>query len=88
MCCGRRTSLSGGGSGQPISGYRSARAGRAQHPRIHFQYVGRNGLSVLGPITGIRYRFDGQGAVVSVDPRDARSVAAVPNLRRVAWPVS
>ncbi len=50
---------------------------------VHFEYTGKTGLTVLGPITGSRYRFSGPGAVVAVDRRDAPSIAAVPNLRRV-----
>jgi hypothetical protein len=40
-------------------------------------------MTVVGGITGKRYRFDAPGARVSVDVRDRRSVAAVPNLRQV-----
>jgi hypothetical protein len=49
---------------------------------VVFEYVGRTGLTVLGPITGHRYRFAGPGAKVPVDSRDAASLAAVPNLER------
>lgn len=48
-----------------------------------FQYVGKAGLTVLGPRTGKRYRFDHPGAVVAVDPRDRRALAAVSLLRQV-----
>jgi len=50
---------------------------------VYFEYVGKTGLTVVGPITGSRYRFDGPGAIVAVDGRDASPVAAVPNLRQV-----
>jgi hypothetical protein len=53
---------------------------------IHFQYIGKTGLTVIGPITGRRYRFDHPGAFVGVDGRDAGSMAAVPNLRRAKAP--
>ncbi len=39
-------------------------------------------MTVIGPISGIRYRFEGPGARLEVDPRDRRSLAAVPNLRQ------
>jgi hypothetical protein len=52
----------------------------------YFQYLGRTGLTVVGPISGKRYRFDGYGAIVAVDPGDRRSLAAVPNLRQVRSP--
>jgi len=50
---------------------------------VYFEYIGKTGLTVVGPITGSRYRFDGPGAIVAVDGRDASPVAAVPNLRQV-----
>ena len=49
---------------------------------IRFEYVGATGMTVLGPITGRRYRFDRYGSQVLVDPRDAPSLASVPHLRR------
>lgn len=52
---------------------------------VEFQYTGRTGLSVLGPITRTRYRFNGPGARVAVDPRDAASLTAVPNVVRVNY---
>jgi hypothetical protein len=45
--------------------------------------VGTTGLTVLGPVTRKRYRFEGHGSRVSVDPRDVPSMAAVPHLRRI-----
>ena len=53
---------------------------------LHFEYVGQTGMTVTGPITGRRYRFDHPGAVLSVDGRDGPSLAAVPNLRRAKAP--
>jgi hypothetical protein len=56
----------------------------ASHPPLFFEYVGRTGLTVIGPITGRRYRFDQRGSRVAVDPADEPSMAAVPQLRQVA----
>lgn len=53
----------------------------------YFEYVGRTGMTVIGPITGRHYRFDGRGAVVAVDRRDEPSLPAVPHLRRLDGPV-
>ncbi|HKQ76131.1 MAG TPA: hypothetical protein VJ810_20725 [Blastocatellia bacterium] len=50
---------------------------------VYFEYLGATGLTVLGPVTGNRYRFDRHGARVAVDLRDRLSMAAVPNLRQV-----
>ena len=49
----------------------------------YFQYIGKTGLTVMGPRTRKRYRFDNPGAVVVVDPRDKHALAAVPALREV-----
>ena len=52
----------------------------------HFQYLGKTGLTVMGPRTRKRYRFDRPGAIVAVDPRDERALAAVSVLRQVKKP--
>lgn len=51
-------------------------------PPVRFEYIGLTGLTVLGPISGQRYRFASQGAIVAVDARDAGAIAGVPMLRR------
>jgi len=51
---------------------------------VLFEYVGRTGLTVIGPGTRTSYRFDGPGARVLVDGRDRRSLAAVPTLRQIS----
>lgn len=70
-----------------------AQAGGAATPRnpppqeppargtLLFTYSGRTGLTVIGPITGQRYRFDKPGAVAAVDASDAPLLVVVPNLR-------
>ena len=55
----------------------------AQTP-LYFEYLGDTGLTAVGPITGRRYRFNGPGARVAVDSRDAPSMRAVPNLRETS----
>jgi hypothetical protein len=64
----------------------SAAGSRNREPRratVNFQYIGNTGLTVIGPVTGIQYRFQGSGATLPIDARDQRAVATVPNLRRV-----
>ncbi len=61
----------------------SARKGAARPAAVNFQYTGKTVLTVVGPVTGIQYRFDGHGAVLPVDARDQRAVAAVPHLIRI-----
>jgi hypothetical protein len=48
-----------------------------------FEYVGRTGMTIIGPVSGRRYRFDRPGARVPVDSRDRPSLAAIANLRQV-----
>ena len=52
-------------------------------PAVYFEYVGNTRLRVIGPATGTHYRFEYPGAQVLVNPRDRRSLAAVPHLRQL-----
>jgi hypothetical protein len=45
-------------------------------------YLGGSVLNVIGGATGRRYRFDGPGAKLAVDRRDAPGLAAIALLRR------
>lgn len=57
---------------------------RAAPPtRVVFEYSGQPSIIVVGPVSGRRYRFDGAGSRVEVDPRDRRSLAVTPRLRQV-----
>jgi hypothetical protein len=89
-CCGkRRGELATIGSVQGRKARPQEVVSRDQPRRYsvaYFQYLGRTGLSAIGPISGKRYRFDCPGAIVAVDPRDRRSLAGVPNLRQVGQP--
>jgi len=48
-----------------------------------FEYTGRSALMVMGGETGLRYRFEGPGARVAVDPRDKPFLATIRNLKQV-----
>jgi hypothetical protein len=48
-----------------------------------FSYLGQTGITVTGPSSGRTYRFAAGSAPMEVDPRDAASLARVPNLRTV-----
>lgn len=50
---------------------------------VEFHYVGSSAITVFGPVTRHQYRFAGPGARVAVDPRDARAIDSIRNLRRV-----
>jgi hypothetical protein len=54
----------------------------------YFQYLGKRGLTVMGPKTRKVYRFDSPGAVVAVDPKDRRALSAVSALRQVRKPTN
>lgn len=89
-CCGQRRRRH---HNTASPGPRRARAAETTPPRAakrssyaYFQYLGKTALTAVGPISGRIYRFDRPGAVVAVDPRDRRSLAAVPSLAQVAAP--
>jgi hypothetical protein len=81
-CCGRqRTQFQGTGQIPPRVDDR--RRQPLARTAIRFEYTGKTGLTVQGPVTGKRYRFDNPGSRLLVDPQDAPSLAAVPHLRRI-----
>lgn len=70
MCCG--------------SARRSIPASTATGERpaqVIFQYVGQTGLTVVGPVSGISYRFEQPGARVAVDIRDRQALSVIRVLR-------
>ncbi len=80
-CCGKQREQFLGTSQSP------PRIDAKQRPPLHqpairFEYVGATGLTVVGPVTGKRYRFDHGGSQVMIDQRDAPAIAAVPHLRQ------
>lgn len=86
-CCGQNR--------QRFSGAGAAHSGRERpdespgvrrskrYAYAYFQYLGKTALTVIGPISGKRYRFANHGAIVAVDPNDRRSLSHVPGLRQV-----
>lgn len=74
-----RPAVGGAGLGAQRTSYR-----RPAAPQIFFEYVGEKAMTVIGSVSGRRYRFASPGAVVAVDGRDSTSIAAVPGLRRVS----
>jgi len=57
-----------------------------RHSVACFEYTGRTGMTVIGPVSGVRYRFKYPGERVFVDLRDRLSLLSVPNLRQVRNP--
>jgi hypothetical protein len=77
-CCGKMRE-------QAWPGSTSAGAGLVDARRfaVRFVYEGRSALSVVGPVSGQRYRFEAPGAQLTVDPRDRPGLARLPMLRQV-----
>jgi hypothetical protein len=86
-CCGRNR-LAGGSPPPRIATTTNGESARppVRQTSVFFEYVGRTGLTVVGPVSGRRYRFDTPGSRQPVDPADKPSLAAVPLLRQVAGP--
>ena len=81
-CCGKnrpvpQADASSAGPAMPSSRTPTAR---------YFEYIGKTGLTVIGPVTGRRYRFERPGAVLAIDERDGPSMVGVPNLRGAPTP--
>jgi hypothetical protein len=79
MCCGRNKARSRPPA-PPFSAAVDPTAGEFQRgPR--FEYLGKTALSVVGPVTGARYRFDRPGAQLAVSPHDSPGLAQIAVLR-------
>jgi len=87
-CCGKkREQFSAGPAHRPHNGHPVTYPPISQLPlqsRVFFEYVGRIGLTVIGPATGKSYRFERSGARVEIDLRDRPGLSVVPNLRQLA----
>lgn len=91
-CCGEKrrqiaqaSSLSR--ATKPLQGLSTAnREPSPWRPAVYFEYVGKTGMTVFGPVTSKRYRFNGNGTVVAVDVRDAPSLRTVPRLKELSGP--
>ncbi|MGA3185802.1 MAG: hypothetical protein ABSF22_01715 [Bryobacteraceae bacterium] len=57
---------------------------RQRSNAAYFEYTGKTGMTVMGPVSGATYRFASTGSRVTVDLRDSGQMAAVPNLVRVS----
>jgi len=78
-CCGRlRQRIGSVGPARPSNGAHPAR-----RFSVTFEYTGGTGMTVVGPVSGRRYRFNGPGARVVIDLRDRPGLARVPRLRVV-----
>jgi len=86
-CCGnQRQQISSGNLAQTTSSPVSQTIQPGRHTAAYFQYTGRTGMTVIGPVSGIRYRFNYPGECVFVDLRDRLGLLSVPNLKQVPYP--
>ena len=85
-CCGGKRAQAAMGSPLRPAAPRNSQSGPHRYSVAYFQYIGSSGLTVTGPMTGQRYRFDLPGAIVPVDLRDRASLAALTHLRQVMGP--
>jgi hypothetical protein len=77
-CCGQRRGAI------DTSGTAASARRPPPTPRVVlYQYTGPTAMTVAGPMSGATYRFGAPGAKVQIDMRDAPSMAALPNLRRL-----
>ena len=60
----------------------SSRAGAPSFAST-FEYVGRSSMTVVSPLTGMRYHFPNRGARLTIDARDRAMLLGVPNVREV-----
>jgi hypothetical protein len=79
MCCGKgREQLQ-----RTSPPAQELRASSGSVLAVLFEYVGNTALTVVGPVTGRRYRFGRPGDRVLVDLRDRPSLVVFPNLREI-----
>jgi len=80
-CCGQnRQRLSDLDSRRQMLGSSPAQKRTSPRSLVYFEYVGKTGLTVIGPITGKRYRFPKPGAKIAVDSNDAPLLTTIPRL--------
>ena len=77
-CCGQRRAMAST-SGRIADAGLPARSSR----EALYEYTGETSMTVYGAVSQRVYRFGQPGARAQIDPRDAASLAALPDLRRV-----
>ena len=82
-CCGKKRAQACQLSQSAVRPITTTPLQAAQDGKVYFQYLGENGLTVVGPVSQKHYRFDRQGSVAVVDPRDKQALAGVSMLRPV-----
>jgi hypothetical protein len=84
MCCGSsRAAHSQAVANSSARAVVGAALGRSPNYVAYFEYTGKTAMTVVGPVSGVRYRFPATGARLAVDLRDRASLAAVRGLVQV-----
>jgi hypothetical protein len=78
-CCGKARAAA---SGTPSVSGRTSLPGPTNRS-TRFEYTGETSMMVIGPITGLRYHFNGPGAQARVDARDRSHLLGIAKLREV-----
>jgi hypothetical protein len=62
-------------------------SGASTHGKVQFEFAGPGQLTLYGRMSGKRYLFNGRGARVLVDARDAPGVRVVEGVQEVPSPI-
>ena len=63
---------------------RIKKTGKKMWPDVPFEYTGNTALTVIGSVTGSRYRFHYKTDVQLIDYRDAPAMMNVPVLKKTS----
>jgi len=78
-CCGKARAAAGGTPNVSRPAIPTGSGNR----HVQFEYTGETSMTVIGPVTGLRYHFTGRGAQTRVDSRDRSHLLGIPKLRQV-----
>jgi hypothetical protein len=82
-CCGKERQQSGAPASPTFPEPSAGSLARELRSTVEFELLGDVGLTAIGPVTGLHYRFESGGSAVPVDVRDRRGLAAIPRLREL-----
>jgi hypothetical protein len=82
-CCGQKRSSLNKASYEnfPVNQVQNEGAEKKRFDSA-IEYTGQSALTVIGSVTGKKYRFSHPGAVLLIDYRDASGMLAIPTLKK------
>jgi len=84
MCnCGKKRSGYSQNQASKINTVGKAAVGEEAAGYISFEYTGKSALTVIGNVTGTKYRFTSPGNTQNVNHLDAAGMMAVPVLKKI-----